>query len=125
MERNSTGASTTRPSCWRTCWRAKGSDLKPTIYAERIVKHFGLDHYFARVYGAELDGRFDDKAELLAHLLASEGIRSKADDLCGAHREAFRTGPLLRTSLWSGTRRALRRQGRAAGAPAGERRDPI
>jgi len=47
---------------------------KPAIYADRIVKHFGLDQHFRKVYGAELDGRFDDKAELLAHLLATEGV---------------------------------------------------
>jgi len=47
---------------------------KPAVYAERIVKHFGLDEHFRRVYGAELDGRFDDKAELLAHLLATERV---------------------------------------------------
>lgn len=47
---------------------------KPTVYAERIVRHFALDHHFARVYGVELDGRFDDKAELLAHVLARERL---------------------------------------------------
>jgi phosphoglycolate phosphatase len=48
---------------------------KPREYAERIVKHFGLDRHFARIYGADLGGRFDDKADLLAHLLAEEGVR--------------------------------------------------
>jgi phosphoglycolate phosphatase len=47
---------------------------KPAVYADRIVKHFGLDEHFRKVYGAELDGRFDDKAELLAHLLATERV---------------------------------------------------
>lgn len=47
---------------------------KPAIYAERIVSHFKLDRHFRKVYGAELDGRWDDKAELLAHLLATEGV---------------------------------------------------
>jgi phosphoglycolate phosphatase len=48
---------------------------KPGVYAERIVQHFGLDHHFRKVYGPELDGRWDDKAELLAHLLATEQVR--------------------------------------------------
>jgi phosphoglycolate phosphatase len=57
--------------------RGRGSALfvatsKPRVYAERIVKHFGLDRHFAGVYGAELGGRFDDKAALLTHLLATE-----------------------------------------------------
>ncbi len=47
---------------------------KPRMYAERIVEHFGLAQYFDGIYGAELDGRFDDKRELLAHLLDSEDL---------------------------------------------------
>ena len=43
-------------------------------YAERIVRHFALASYFAGVYGAEPGGRFDDKAELLAHLLRRERL---------------------------------------------------
>jgi phosphoglycolate phosphatase len=39
---------------------------KPVVFAERILRHFGLDHFFQRVYGPDLDGRFDAKAELLA-----------------------------------------------------------
>jgi phosphoglycolate phosphatase len=49
---------------------------KPRVYAERIVEHFGLQGYFAGVYGAELGGRFDAKADLLAHLLATERLRA-------------------------------------------------
>jgi phosphoglycolate phosphatase len=56
---------------------------KAAVYAERIVKHFGLDHHFARVYGSELAGRFDDKAELLPHLLAAEGIAPGAAVMIG------------------------------------------
>lgn len=47
---------------------------KPRVYAERIVQHFGLDHHFRQVYGPELDGQREDKADLLAYLLASEGL---------------------------------------------------
>ncbi|MEM6709761.1 MAG: HAD hydrolase-like protein [Pseudomonadota bacterium] len=39
---------------------------KPAIYAEKILAHFDLDRFFTRLYGAELDGRYSDKAELLA-----------------------------------------------------------
>jgi phosphoglycolate phosphatase len=56
---------------------------KPTVFAERIVRHFGLDHHFVRVYGAELDGRFDNKAELLAHLLETEGITAESAVMVG------------------------------------------
>ncbi len=47
---------------------------KPKIYAERIVRRLGFDRYFAGIYGPELAGRFDDKSELLAHLLATEKV---------------------------------------------------
>jgi phosphoglycolate phosphatase len=50
---------------------------KPAVYAERIVQHLGLDHYFVKVYGPELDGRRDDKVELMAYLLATEGVAAK------------------------------------------------
>jgi len=59
--------------------RAAGARLfvctaKPLVFAERIIAHFGFDAHFAGVYGADLEGRFDDKARLLAHLLEREGI---------------------------------------------------
>jgi phosphoglycolate phosphatase len=47
---------------------------KPQIYAERIVTHFGLARHLDGVYGAELGGRLDDKAELMAVLVASERL---------------------------------------------------
>jgi phosphoglycolate phosphatase len=56
---------------------------KPAVYAERIVNHFKLGHHFRKVYGAELDGRWDDKAELLAHLLATEGVEPSASVMVG------------------------------------------
>lgn len=56
---------------------------KPTVYAERIVKRFGLDRHFAGVYGAELGGRFDDKADLLAHLLTTERVTAETAIMIG------------------------------------------
>ena len=56
---------------------------KPAIYAERIVRHFGLAHHFRKVYGPELDGRYEDKADLLAHLLMCECVDPKAAVMIG------------------------------------------
>ena len=56
---------------------------KPAVFAERIVQHFGIDHYFRQVYGAELDGRHENKADLLAYVLASEGVRAQAAVMIG------------------------------------------
>jgi len=47
---------------------------KPTVFAQRIVDHFGLAEYFAGLYGSELDGRLDNKAELIRFVLEQEGI---------------------------------------------------
>jgi phosphoglycolate phosphatase len=45
---------------------------KPERYAQRIVSHFGFDSRFVRVYGSDLDGRYEDKALLLAHVIDRE-----------------------------------------------------
>jgi phosphoglycolate phosphatase len=47
---------------------------KPAVFADRIVRHFALAHHFGGVYGPELDGRLDDKRELVRHLLARERL---------------------------------------------------
>ena len=56
---------------------------KPAVYADRIVKHFGLDHHFAGVYGAELDGRFDHKTDLLAHVVITERVAPETAVMVG------------------------------------------
>ena len=56
---------------------------KPAVYAERILQHFELNHHFQKVYGADLDGRFDDKADLIAYLLASEGVSARQAVMIG------------------------------------------
>ncbi|MEP7050892.1 MAG: HAD hydrolase-like protein [Pseudomonadota bacterium] len=48
---------------------------KPEVFAERIIDHFGLRKFFGRVYGSELTGERGNKAELIAHVLASEQLR--------------------------------------------------
>jgi len=47
---------------------------KPTLFAFRIVDHFGLGKYFRNVHGSELDGTRADKRELIAHVLGHEQI---------------------------------------------------
>jgi len=48
---------------------------KPLVYAERIVRHFGLHAHFIAVHGCELDGTREDKRDLLAHLLPHHGVQ--------------------------------------------------
>jgi phosphoglycolate phosphatase len=72
---------------------------KPAVFAERIVRHFALHHHLAGVYGPELDGRLDDKGQLLAHVLAIEGLAAaavvmigdRAVDIAAAHANGVRS----------------------------------
>ena len=70
-------------STGRTAGASYVATSKPAVYADRIVKHFGLEGHFRRVYGPELDGHYDDKAELLAHLLAEERVAPKLAVMIG------------------------------------------
>jgi len=56
---------------------------KPRVYAERILDHFGLTQFFQAIHGSELDGRFSDKGELVAHILDSEMLDPKATLIVG------------------------------------------
>lgn len=54
--------------------KAKGMHLavassKPTVFVERILKHFKIDKYFEVVVGSELDGRRVNKAEVMLEAL--------------------------------------------------------
>ena len=89
---------------------------KPQRYAERIVAHFGLGDYFAGVYGPALDGTLDDKSELLAHLLAHEGLDGTNCRMIGDRhhdvRAARRNGVGSIGVLWGyGTRAELEEAG--------------
>jgi len=44
--------------------------LKPTLYAERILKRFGLHKYFSRIVGSNLDGSRSYKDEIIQHILS-------------------------------------------------------
>ena len=98
---------------------------KPGVYAARILERFGLDRYFEAAYGAELDGRREDKGELIAHLLAERGLDpgdcvmwgDRRHDVVGANRHDIPTIG----ALWGyGGERELREAGAAAlcGSPA-------
>ncbi|MCS3467748.1 phosphoglycolate phosphatase [Pseudomonas sp. JUb42] len=47
---------------------------KPWVFAREIARHFDFARYFKVIYGSELDGTRTDKVELIAHLLAEEGL---------------------------------------------------
>ena len=47
---------------------------KPHVFARPILVRLGLATRFAAIHGAELDGVRDDKADLIAHILATERV---------------------------------------------------
>lgn len=71
---------------------------KPQPYALRLLEHFGLLPHFAGVYGAELNGDRAEKGDLIAYLLASEGIPAehammvgdRGQDIRGARQNGLR-----------------------------------
>ena len=47
---------------------------KPTVYAEKILKHFDIDSYFTFVAGSELDGRRSSKDLVIQYALDNLSI---------------------------------------------------
>lgn len=70
---------------------------KPHVFAKRVLGHFGLDGRFVTIHGAELDGTRDHKGELIAYILATEGlapartimIGDREHDVIGASRNGL------------------------------------
>ncbi len=56
---------------------------KPKVYAEKILQHFSLGRYFVEIHGNELDGRLDDKAELIRELLEKHMLSSNETIMVG------------------------------------------
>jgi len=56
---------------------------KPLVYAERILERFDLARHFEAAFGAELEGRLEDKGELIAHILADRRLKASAFVMLG------------------------------------------
>lgn len=70
---------------------------KPVAFAQRIMAHFELGGLFEGIYGADFEGRFDDKGLLIGEIVAAEGITpsrtvmvgDRANDVLAAARHAM------------------------------------
>jgi phosphoglycolate phosphatase len=67
---------------------SRGHDLfvctgKPECVATEIVHHFELHGFFRNVYGAKLDGRHCDKADLIRHIWSEEDISHERGIMIG------------------------------------------
>jgi phosphoglycolate phosphatase len=56
---------------------------KPTVFARRILHHFGLEDFFAEVVGSNLDGSLSDKGELIALALSRGRLDPAATVMIG------------------------------------------
>lgn len=56
---------------------------KMTSFANAILQHFGLDHYFAGIYGSQAGALLDNKVLLLEHLLRTEGLSAESTTMIG------------------------------------------
>lgn len=56
---------------------------KPHVFARPIVSRLGLEAHVDAVYGPELDGTHDNKADLLAHVLEAEAVAPDAAIMVG------------------------------------------
>ncbi len=67
---------------------------KPHIYANQILRHFGLDKYFAFVSGPELDGTRDGKDEVIDYAMKHLSITDPRKILMVGDRESDILGAL-------------------------------
>lgn len=72
--------------------------VKPRVFAGPVVEHFDLAGHFEAIYGAELGGRFEDKGDLIEHIIAERDldasemimIGDRGSDMSAARRNAVR-----------------------------------
>jgi phosphoglycolate phosphatase len=98
---------------------------KPAAVARRMLTHIGLAQKFRAIYGAAVDGVLSHKPELIAYILATQGldpattvmIGDRSFDIFGAHANELRAIGVL----WGyGDRAELEQAGADALAEAPE-----
>ena len=90
---------------------------KPTVYVDRILRHFGIIGYFDVVMGSELDGRRTNKADVVRETLYSLNIEDndtvvmigdRSHDIIGAKENGICS---IGVSYGYGSRSELERSG--------------
>lgn len=56
---------------------------KPTVFAEQVIRHLGLESHFERIFGSELDGTRSIKTELIRHVLNQEQLKPQESVMVG------------------------------------------
>ncbi|MDO9489834.1 MAG: HAD hydrolase-like protein [Sphingomonadaceae bacterium] len=92
---------------------------KPQHFAARVLDHFELSARFDAIYGPDLEGKLDDKGDLIAHMIEREGFDPARAVMIGDRgsdvRAATRHGIPTVGVLWGyGSREELVEAGAAA-----------
>jgi phosphoglycolate phosphatase len=72
---------------------------KPTIYADKILRHFNLHKYFTGIVGSNLDNTRTDKSEVIAHVVSTYNLQpensimvgDRKHDIIGAKKNSMRS----------------------------------
>jgi len=72
---------------------------KPTLFAERILRHFNLDKYFIETIGSNLDNTRTDKTEIISHVVSTYNLQTnnsvmigdRKHDIIGAKNNSMRS----------------------------------
>ncbi len=59
---------------------------KPTVYARKIISHFGIDVYFSHIKGSNLDGTMVEKEKIIAHLMHGWNLPENGTAMVGDRR---------------------------------------
>ena len=77
---------------------------KPYIFAREIMEYFKIDYYFKEIYGSNLDGSFEDKADLIKNILRYECLNAAETVMIGDREHdiigARKNGVLSIGVLW-------------------------
>jgi phosphoglycolate phosphatase len=92
-----TGISEVLATLHRTSCNLYVVTSKPRVYAERIIEHFGLHKYFNQVCGPELDGRYDNKVELIDFVLTENQLLPEKTVMIGDRKEDVIAGKSNKT----------------------------
>ena len=56
---------------------------KPTVFAEKIIRYFGLDRYFEQVIGSNMDNTRTGKGEVIAYAMERMGCQREETLMAG------------------------------------------
>ena len=60
---------------------------KPTFYANIVLEHFGLAHFFTEIVGSNLDNTRNKKVEIISHVLQELKVKADSNVLMIGDRE--------------------------------------